>query len=303
MLRAVCALATTAALVVLVLAVGPPAAAETSSCATPGPYPGDSASKEELAGWMARRMEEAGLPRELPVMGALVESGMRNLPPGDADSAGYFQMRVPIWNSGAYAGFPDNPELQVKWFADQAIAARNRALAAGNSGYGADSSSYGVWVADVERPPEQYRGRYQLRYDEAHGLTAFGCEPAEPAGPPDLLDVSPPALRVSSPKVEYGLSRRGVRTVVRCDELCRVRAEVVFSLPGASKVYRAKSALSRLEPRVPGRVDVRFTRRVLRALRARLKRVKSVDARLLVRVADIHDNRRSIEKSLKLSGF
>jgi hypothetical protein len=50
-------------------------------------------------------------------------------------------------------------------------------------------------------------------------------------------------------------------------------------------------------------VDVRFTRRVLKALRARLKRVKSVDARLVVRVADIHDNRRSIEKGLKLSGF
>ena len=102
---------------------------------------------------MARRMEQNGLPRELPVMASLVESGLRNLAPGDTDSAGYFQMRMPIWNTGPYAGYPENPELQVKWFLDQALAAKRRAVSAGRSDYGASPSQYGEWVADIQRPP------------------------------------------------------------------------------------------------------------------------------------------------------
>ena len=53
-------------------------------------------------------------------MASLVESGMKNLNFGDADSVGFFQMRVGIWNQGEYAGYPDKPELQVKWFLDNA---------------------------------------------------------------------------------------------------------------------------------------------------------------------------------------
>jgi hypothetical protein len=33
-------------------------------------------------------------------------------------------------------------------------------------------SQYGEWTADVERPAEQYRGRYQLKLDEASKLLA-----------------------------------------------------------------------------------------------------------------------------------
>ena len=50
---------------------------------------------------------------------------MKNLNFGDADSVGFFQMRVGIWNQGAYAGYPDKPELQVKWFLDQAEAVKS----------------------------------------------------------------------------------------------------------------------------------------------------------------------------------
>src|SRR5437763_103406 len=78
----------------------------------------------------------SGLPAELPVMGALVESGLQNLPPGDADSAGFFQMRVSIWNKGDYAGYPENPDLQVKWFVDQSLAANQRRVGAGLPPYG-----------------------------------------------------------------------------------------------------------------------------------------------------------------------
>jgi hypothetical protein len=103
-------------------------------------------------------------------MAALVESGVRNLDYGDADSVGFFQMRVSIWNQGDYAGYPDNPGLQAKWFIDHAVAHKKQQLARGDADFGKDPSTWGEWIADVERPAEQYRGRYQLRLEEARRL-------------------------------------------------------------------------------------------------------------------------------------
>ena len=94
-------------------------------------YPGDNASQEQLAKWLAKQAEAAGLPPELPVMAALVESGVKNLNFGDADSVGFFQMRVGIWNQGAYKGYPEKPELQAKWFIDTALAVKRKAIAGG----------------------------------------------------------------------------------------------------------------------------------------------------------------------------
>jgi hypothetical protein len=133
-------------------------------------YPGNDASQQELAKWLAREAQKAGLPAELPVMAALVESGVRNLSFGDADSVGFFQMRVSIWNRGAYAGYPQNPGLQIKWFIDQAVALKNKRIAQGYANFGKDPATWGTWIADVERPAEQYRGRYQLRLAEARRL-------------------------------------------------------------------------------------------------------------------------------------
>jgi hypothetical protein len=130
-------------------------------------YPGDGAARTAIAGWMAYWAEQAGLPPELPVMAALVESGLTNLPPGDADSAGFFQMRIGIWDSGPYAGFATNPQLQLKWFVDQALLVRARRLAAGLP---IDEAHYGEWIADVQRPAENLRFRYQLRLEEARAL-------------------------------------------------------------------------------------------------------------------------------------
>jgi cell wall-associated NlpC family hydrolase len=139
-------------------------------------YPGDDAPREQLAAWLAKQAEQRGLPPELPVMAALVESNLRNLDHGHADSVGFFQMRVGIWNQGKYAGYPDKPQLQAEWFLDEAEAVKNRRLAAGKP---MDSTAYGEWIADVERPAAQYRGRYQLRLDEARGLLrGAGAEPA-----------------------------------------------------------------------------------------------------------------------------
>src|SRR5918996_3562373 len=130
-------------------------------------YPGDGALARDIAAWMGEAAARAGLPPELPVMAALVESGLRNLALGDADSAGYFQMRVSIWNRGEYFGYETRPELQLKWFIDYAIAAKARRIA---DGLPIDERFYGEWVADVQRPPEELRFRYQLRLAEARDL-------------------------------------------------------------------------------------------------------------------------------------
>jgi hypothetical protein len=129
-------------------------------------YPGDNAGQEEIAQWMARHTRAAGLPRELPVMAGLVESGLRNVDYGDADSLGFFQMRVSIWNKGEYAGYPNRPELQLKWFIDQAKAVAAQRDPASLR----DPSSWGNWVADIERPAEQYRYKYALELGKARSL-------------------------------------------------------------------------------------------------------------------------------------
>ena len=135
-----------------------------------GDYPGDQAGQPLIAKWLADEAQRAGLPRELPVMASLVESGVRNVKGGDADSAGFFQMRVGIWDKGPYAGYRQDPNLQAKWFIDQALAVKRNAIQAGNVNFGKDPSKWGDWIADIERPAVQYRGRYQLRLDEAREL-------------------------------------------------------------------------------------------------------------------------------------
>ncbi len=152
-------------------AVGAPVPANELALQAVGPigtYPGDSASQGELAKWLAAEAKKAGLPPELPVMASLVESGVKNLKGGDADSAGFFQMRVGIWDNGPYKGYRTNPQLQAKWFIDNALAVKKQRLAAGKSV--TDPGSFGEWIADVERPAAQYRYKYQLRLSEARDL-------------------------------------------------------------------------------------------------------------------------------------
>jgi cell wall-associated NlpC family hydrolase len=153
-------------------AAAPSDSADAATAVPSGPdaYPGNDAPREQIAAWMARKAKEAGLPPELPVMASLVESGLKNEQFGDADSIGFFQMRVGIWDEGPYKGFEHNPELQLKWFLDHALAVKQERLANGDREFLQDPSKWGDWIADVERPAEQYRGRYQLRLDEARSL-------------------------------------------------------------------------------------------------------------------------------------
>ena len=98
-------------------------------------------------------------------MASLVESTLHNLSYGDRDSVGFFQMRQGIWNSGPYAGYLQNPDLQIKWFIDHALEAREQ-----NPALAQTPSTWGEWVANVEQPAAQYRYRYQLQLATAQQL-------------------------------------------------------------------------------------------------------------------------------------
>jgi cell wall-associated NlpC family hydrolase len=128
-------------------------------------YPGDDATPEQVAAWMGANAKRAGLPPELPVMASLVESTLHNLSYGDRDSVGFFQMRLGIWNNGPYAGYLQNPDLQIKWFIDHALEARQQDPALAQS-----PTTWGEWVANVEQPAAQYRYRYQLQLATAQQL-------------------------------------------------------------------------------------------------------------------------------------
>jgi hypothetical protein len=157
-------------------------------------YPGDNAPPSAIAKWMGTTAQAAGLPAELPVMAALVESGLHNLNYGDRDDHGYFQMRVSIWNVGPYAGFPERPDLQMKWFVDHAKTVRSRQ---GRDRMG-HPECYGEWAADVILPVEQYRGRYQLKLQQARQLLG---RPQAPVGPS--------CARAAAPRPEGGVGAVG----------------------------------------------------------------------------------------------
>jgi hypothetical protein len=303
----------TAAALALTAALGPGAA--TSVAADCSVYPGDDAPKATLAIWMADGALRRGVPPELPVMGALVESGLKNLKFGDADSVGFFLMRVGIWNRGEYAGFPDDPSLQLKWFLDTALAVKAARLAAGDSAFGADEARYGDWAADVLRPAEQYRGRYQPRLAEARALIGAGCpmtgpgpglgpgSPSAPQPPPSSpgpsSDTRPPALRLPRPGLTRGA--RGIAVRLACDETCVARATVLVPIPGASRTYRISSRPRTLAPGASARVTLRFGPRLRRALARQRRRGRRVTATLRVTARDAAGNASSRRARLVLS--
>jgi hypothetical protein len=65
--------------------------------------------------------------------------------------------------------------LQLKWFLDHAQDVKAQRIARGQP---IGPAHYGDWIADVERPAAQYRGRYQLQLDQARELLPHGADRA-----------------------------------------------------------------------------------------------------------------------------
>jgi hypothetical protein len=269
-----------------------------AECPAANPYPGDAAGKPAIASWMALAAARSGVPRELPVMAALEASGLANLQSGDADAVGYFAMRTGVWNQGEYAGYPEKPELQVKWFLDQARAVRQSRLAAGSPDPAADPSRYGEWIADVERPAEHLRGRYQLRLEEARGLIGPACtepdgaEPGPGEPPPGSSpDVTRPKLSLKAKGTQRALRAKAVLVRVGCPaERCVIAVSGSVSLPGAARVYRFASKPRSLAGGASRTVRLSLPKSLRGALRHTLKRRRAVRAKLTVRAVDASGN-------------
>ena len=272
----------------LTLALVPAAHA---ACVYPSQYPGETAPRDKVAAWMAGGATARGIPGELPVMAALVESGMTNLKGGDSDSRGYFAMRTAIWDSGEYAGYPDNPPLQLKWFVDQALKYPAR-----------DEPQWGEWVADVQRPAAQYRYRYQLRLDEARGLIASGCQVPDdqvPAGttpapdpdpgfgepePGDTPAATAPRLILTGAARQRVLRQRGVRLALECTAACRAEASGRVLI--GRTTYKLTRVVLDMSPGRPFAVRLAPNPRALAGIRTALATGKRVTAVIEARVGD-----------------
>lgn len=116
--------------------------------------------------------ERMGLSEEYivaAISAGIVESGLRNINFGDRDSLGVFQQR-PSQGWGTPQQIRDVPYAARKFF---------EAMLAANPG-----DNLGEWVANTQRPAEQYRGRYAEVMDRAAGIFRF----ATTQDPRDHLD-------------------------------------------------------------------------------------------------------------------
>jgi hypothetical protein len=248
----------------------------------PALYPGDDAAKERIARWMARAAAERGLPRELPVMAAIAESGLRNLR-GDSYH-GFFGMHESL-NAGEYRGYPRNPQLQVKWFLDTASSVRQRRVAETSPDPAADPGSFGEWIADVERPAPQNRSGYQPHLGEARRLIAGRC--AEPVRD----GVAPPRLTARIAARQRPLAAGGVVVSVRCpDQDCLVGASATVD-------EHTRRAAAR-EPAARGYTVMAVA--VPRAARRVLRAGRSVRASVTVCAADAAANATTRQRSVLL---
>jgi hypothetical protein len=102
---------------------------------------------------VGRRRGESGKEIVAALETGLVESNLRNLPGGDADSAGWRQERASLYPN------PRNVRASINRFYDETSKAGNgRGMTAGQL------------AAAVQRPRADLRGRYQERSGEALSL-------------------------------------------------------------------------------------------------------------------------------------
>lgn len=265
---------------------GAPAPDFTDPC--PALYPGDEAGRERIARWMARGAADRGLPRELPVMAGLAESGLRNLRGGSYH--GFFGMHESL-NTGAYRGFPRNPELQLRWFLDTAALVRQRRVADGRPDPAKDPDAYGIWIADVERPARENRSLYQQHLAEARRLVGGRC--AEP----ESDDTEPPRLIARIARVQHPLTTGGIQVALRCpDADCLAGATATLTANGRRRTRRATAVEP--GPRTYTTLTVPLPRAARRALRAG----DDVRARVTAIAADRAANATTRQRVVTLMG-
>jgi hypothetical protein len=291
---------------ILAAVAGAALAGPAQACPWPASYPGDGAAKEQLAQWMAGGATAAALPGELPVMGALVESDLRNLNYGDGDRMGFFGMRTSIWDTGKYAGFPDHPELQLQWFVDQAVAVRAQRIAAGQPDPLLDEDAWGEWVADVLLPIEQYRSRYQLQLANARAVIGPAC-PAGATSPGGVeapaADTVAPVLSLSGARTQRALRRGAVVVSAACPtEACTASATATIAVPWAKRALRLVARKRAIGAGQAAKLRLALDARARAAVRRALRAHRVLVAKVRVAVVDAAGNRTIAGRNVRLTG-
>ena len=259
---------------------------------------------------MAGGAAAAGLPAELPVMAALVESGMQNLDIPDAANTGFFQIPTRIWDTGKYAGYLEHPELQLQWFADRALEVRKQWLAAGQPDPVPDERVWGEWIADVEQPAAQYRGRYQVRLGEARALIGPSC-PAQGAPSPGGMeapapveaDTVAPVLSVSGARIQRALRRGAVLVGARCPaEACDASATATIKVPGAARALKLVARRRAIDAGKATTLRLVLNKRARAAVRRALRAHRLLTAKVRIEVADAAGNQTIAGRVVQLTG-
>lgn len=112
----------------------------------------------------ALQAKKHGIPAELPIMTALVESNFTNVAGGDRDSVGMFQQRA-AWGPFSVR---HNPMKSLKLFLEGGQAGQRGAVDFKHQFKGRGSSAYGQWCQAVQ--VSAFPGRYQERLSEARRL-------------------------------------------------------------------------------------------------------------------------------------
>jgi hypothetical protein len=148
-------------------------------------FPGYTASAKEIAKWCGDQMEFFGLPRQLFVQASIPEvtsiwvenrqyEDISDIPGMtynvDYDSFGPVQQRF------QYYPFPWNFEMAVWSFAQVALSMSPAPMPT-------DADGCAEWIADIQKPAEQYRGRYR-RLDDGTDTYAWAMQLVGDSGIP-----------------------------------------------------------------------------------------------------------------------
>ena len=288
-------------------------AAPARACPLPVAYPGDDAAKDAIAQWMARGAMAAGLPGELPVMGALVESSLTNLAQGDRDSAGYFQTRVAVWNKPPYQDFPQHPELQLQWFIDlrdrgppgrpgsvASIRSPTRRCGATGSPTCCRPPSNTAGATSCAWPRRARSSAPRARDAPARRLPAGAdARRARPRRRHDRAPRPPRAARAT----QHPLRRGALLVAVTCPaEACTASATATLRLPGRAHALRLAREADRA--RAGSDADAAPRAQPAGALRdppGACGPARALKAKLLVAVADAAGNAASTARTVRLT--
>jgi hypothetical protein len=126
-------------------------------------YCPNNPDKQVNARWMAVNAALNGIPRELPIMASLVETGdqLQNIDYGDRDSISFFQIRPSSHGHDAY-WWNRRPDENLKWFLRRAVYFKQQGYKFTKPPF--TSYKLGEWAQAVEASgyPERYQYKYNL---------------------------------------------------------------------------------------------------------------------------------------------